>query len=67
MVNLLPCNPFQVPAFLRPSYEVFRRFLVLVRAGGLGVYIRTPGGEDIEAAWGQLAARPGPELVPLRT
>ena len=66
-VNLIPWNPFQGPAFQRPDDQRIHRFQDLVRAGGLPVYIRTPRGDDIDAACGQLAARPGPELVPLRT
>ena len=58
-VNLIPWNPFQGPAFQRPSDERILRFQELVRAGGLPVYIRTPRGDDIDAACGQLAARPG--------
>ena len=34
-----------------------RQFQERVRAGGLAVYIRTPRGDDIDAACGQLAAR----------
>jgi len=34
-----------------------------LRAGGLAVYIRTPRGDDIDAACGQLAARAEAPLV----
>jgi 23S rRNA (adenine2503-C2)-methyltransferase len=57
-VNLIPWNPFEGPAFARPSAERIRTFQQRVRAGGLPVYIRTPRGDDIDAACGQLAARP---------
>jgi 23S rRNA (adenine2503-C2)-methyltransferase len=71
-VNLIPWNPFvassqDVPAFQRPSAERIRTFQERVRAGGLAVYIRTPRGDDIDAACGQLAARapePARPLVP---
>jgi 23S rRNA (adenine2503-C2)-methyltransferase len=56
-VNLIPWNPFAGPAFERPSAERIRTFQERVRAGGLAVYIRTPRGDDIDAACGQLAAR----------
>jgi 23S rRNA (adenine2503-C2)-methyltransferase len=59
-VNLIPWNPFNGPAFQRPSAERIRTFQERLRAGGLAVYIRTPRGDDIDAACGQLAAR---ELV----
>jgi 23S rRNA (adenine2503-C2)-methyltransferase len=56
-VNLIPWNPFSGPAFERPSAERIRTFQERVRAGGLAVYIRTPRGDDIDAACGQLAGR----------
>jgi 23S rRNA (adenine2503-C2)-methyltransferase len=64
-VNLIPWNPFQGPDFQRPSDQRIRQFQDAVRAGGLPVYIRTPRGDDIDAACGQLAARPAPSLVQL--
>jgi 23S rRNA (adenine2503-C2)-methyltransferase len=68
-VNLIPWNKFVIgnpervpnappgPAFERPSAERIRTFQERLRAGGLAVYIRTPRGDDIDAACGQLAAR----------
>jgi 23S rRNA (adenine2503-C2)-methyltransferase len=56
-VNLIPWNPFAGPAFERPSAERIRTFQERLRQGGLPVYIRTPRGDDIDAACGQLAAR----------
>jgi 23S rRNA (adenine2503-C2)-methyltransferase len=64
-VNLIPWNPFAGPAFARPSAERIRTFQERLRAGGLAVYIRTPRGDDIDAACGQLAARPASDLVSL--
>jgi 23S rRNA (adenine2503-C2)-methyltransferase len=74
-VNLIPWNPFAGPQFQRPSDDRILGFQAIVRAGGLPVYIRTPRGDDIDAACGQLAARPsataadpharGDNLVPL--
>ena len=52
----------QGPAFERPSAERIRAFQERVRASSLPVYIRTPRGDDIDAACGQLAARE--DLVP---
>jgi 23S rRNA (adenine2503-C2)-methyltransferase len=63
-VNLIPWNPFAGPAFARPSAERIRTFQVRLRQGGLAVYIRTPRGDDIDAACGQLAARGAEALVP---
>jgi 23S rRNA (adenine2503-C2)-methyltransferase len=56
-VNLIPWNPFPGPPHARPSAERIRTFQERARAGGLAVYIRTPRGDDIDAACGQLAAR----------
>jgi 23S rRNA (adenine2503-C2)-methyltransferase len=56
-VNLIPWNGFPGPELARPSAERIRTFQERVRAGGLAVYIRTPRGDDIDAACGQLAAR----------
>jgi 23S rRNA (adenine2503-C2)-methyltransferase len=65
-VNLIPWNPFAGPAFTRPSAERIRTFQERLRAGGLAVYIRTPRGDDIDAACGQLAARAEAPLVELQ-
>jgi 23S rRNA (adenine2503-C2)-methyltransferase len=56
-VNLIPWNPFAGPAFTRPTGERVRAFQDALRAARLPVYIRTPRGDDIDAACGQLAAR----------
>jgi 23S rRNA (adenine2503-C2)-methyltransferase len=70
-VNVIPWNPFNGPEFQRPSEERVLAFQSIARAGGMPVYIRTPRGDDIDAACGQLAARalaPGePSLVQLRS
>ncbi len=62
-VNLIPWNPFNGPEFQRPSAERIRTFQERLRAAEVSVYIRSPRGDDIDAACGQLAAR---ELVQLR-
>jgi 23S rRNA (adenine2503-C2)-methyltransferase len=59
-VNLIPWNPFQGPEFQRPSAERIRTFQERLRKAEVSVYIRSPRGDDIDAACGQLAAR---ELV----
>jgi 23S rRNA (adenine2503-C2)-methyltransferase len=64
-VNLIPWNPVPGLPFRRPPEGRIRAFQEAVRAAGLAVYIRTPRGDDVDAACGQLAARAG-ELVPLR-
>jgi 23S rRNA (adenine2503-C2)-methyltransferase len=56
-VNLIPWNPFQGPEFQRPSAERIRTFQERLRMADVAVYIRSPRGDDIDAACGQLAAR----------
>jgi 23S rRNA (adenine2503-C2)-methyltransferase len=57
-VNLIPWNGFEGPEFVRPPAERIRTFQERLRAAGVAVYIRSPRGDDIDAACGQLAARP---------
>ncbi len=65
-VNLIPWNPFAGPTFERPTGERIRAFQAALRDTDLPVYIRTPRGDDIDAACGQLAARDVvPDTVPL--
>ena len=59
-VNLIPWNGFSGPEFSRPSAERIRTFQERVRATGMAIYIRSPRGDDIDAACGQLAARREP-------
>jgi 23S rRNA (adenine2503-C2)-methyltransferase len=59
-VNLIPWNGFPGPPYERPGAERIRTFQERLRAAGMAVYIRSPRGDDIDAACGQLAAR---ELV----
>jgi 23S rRNA (adenine2503-C2)-methyltransferase len=63
-VNLIPWNPFQGPRFQRPSAERIRAFQDRLRAAAMSVYIRTPRGDDIDAACGQLAARGADAAIP---
>jgi 23S rRNA (adenine2503-C2)-methyltransferase len=66
-VNLIPWNPVDGLPFQRPAPDSIRVFQDALRASGLPVYIRTPRGDDVDAACGQLAARvlaaPGADLV----
>jgi 23S rRNA (adenine2503-C2)-methyltransferase len=64
-VNLIPWNPFQGPQFERPTAERIRTFQQRLRAANMAVYIRSPRGDDIDAACGQLAARDEAGLVPV--
>jgi 23S rRNA (adenine2503-C2)-methyltransferase len=64
-VNLIPWNPFQGPAFERPSEERVYAFQAILRQANMAVYVRTPRGDDIDAACGQLAARDEAPLVPV--
>ncbi len=64
-VNLIPWNPHPAAPYRRPSPAAIEQFQNDVKRLGLPAYLRTPRGDDIDAACGQLAARA--EVVPLRT
>ena len=57
-VNLIPWNPFPGSPYRRPDPNAVERFQRVLRDAGLPVYVRAPRGDDIDAACGQLAARP---------
>jgi len=53
-VNLIPFNEHPYVPFRRPTAERVRRFQQRVARSGLSVFVRTPRGDDISAACGQL-------------
>lgn len=53
-VNLIPFNPWPGSDYERPSNNQVRRFSDIVFEGGISAPVRTPRGEDIMAACGQL-------------
>jgi 23S rRNA (adenine2503-C2)-methyltransferase len=59
-VNLIPWNPHPLAPYRRPSPEAIEMFQNEVKRLGLPAYLRTPRGDDIDAACGQLAARERP-------
>jgi 23S rRNA (adenine2503-C2)-methyltransferase len=61
-VNLIPWNPHPLAPYRRPPADAIERFQNEVKRLGLPAYLRTPRGDDIDAACGQLAAR---DTVPL--
>lgn len=63
-VNVIPWNPHPSSSYRRPSPEAIERFQNEVKRQGLPAYLRTPRGDDIDAACGQLAARPRPGDAP---
>lgn len=66
-VNVIPFNPHPEAAYERPSPAVIDAFQAECKRHGLPTYLRTPRGDDIDAACGQLANRSNGELlVPLR-
>lgn len=67
-VNIIPFNPHPESEFQRPSAGAISTFQNETRRLGLPTYLRTPRGDDIDAACGQLANRQnvGAPLVPLR-
>jgi 23S rRNA (adenine2503-C2)-methyltransferase len=54
-INVIPFNPHPHAPYRRPSPARVQRFMSRCRALGLHVYLRTPRGDDIGAACGQLA------------
>jgi 23S rRNA (adenine2503-C2)-methyltransferase len=71
-VNLIPWNPHPEAPYDRPSDAVIEAFQMECKRLGLPTYLRTPRGDDIDAACGQLANRSsrdrqdGSPIVPLR-
>ena len=58
-VNVIPFNPHPHAPYRRPTASRVQRFMSRCRALGLHVYLRTPRGDDIGAACGQLALEAG--------
>ncbi|CAN5225544.1 bifunctional tRNA (adenosine(37)-C2)-methyltransferase TrmG/ribosomal RNA large subunit methyltransferase RlmN [soil metagenome] len=71
-VNLIPWNPHPEAVYQRPSDAAILAFQNECKRLGLPTYLRTPRGDDIDAACGQLANRAktaygrSSPLVPLR-
>jgi len=66
-VNIIPWNPHPEAPYQRPAPEVIDAFQQECKRLGLPTYLRTPRGDDIDAACGQLANRSnGETVVPLR-
>ncbi len=57
-VNLIPVNPHAGSPYRAPTAEAAERFMAVVANAGLTVTLRRSRGADIDAACGQLAARP---------
>ncbi|MEM6996517.1 MAG: 23S rRNA (adenine(2503)-C(2))-methyltransferase RlmN [Myxococcota bacterium] len=57
IVNVIPFNPHDDAPYRRPSKARVDAFVRVARASGLQVQVRTPRGDDIDAACGQLARR----------
>jgi 23S rRNA (adenine2503-C2)-methyltransferase len=66
-VNIIPFNPHPESQYQRPSPAAVEAFQNECKRLGMPTYLRTPRGDDIDAACGQLANRSNGELlVPLR-
>ena len=59
-INVIPFNPHPGTELRRPSPMAVQRFVAQCRAHGLQVHVRTPRGDDIAAACGQLALEASP-------
>ena len=55
MLNVIPFNPHPGAPFDRPTPARVQQFVQQCRRRGLPVHVRTPRGDDIAAACGQLA------------
>ncbi|MFT5887720.1 MAG: 23S rRNA (adenine2503-C2)-methyltransferase [Zhongshania sp.] len=56
-VNLIPFNPFSLSDYTRPSKNAINRFWEVMTQAGYVTTVRTPRGDDIDAACGQLAGQ----------
>lgn len=56
-INLIPFNPFPESDFRRPEMSATRHFQKILHEAGYVVTIRTPRGDDIDAACGQLVGQ----------
>jgi 23S rRNA (adenine2503-C2)-methyltransferase len=56
-VNVIPFNPHPHAAYTRPTAAAIDAFQTECKRLGLPTYLRTPRGDDIDAACGQLANR----------
>ncbi len=56
-INLIPFNPFPHSGYERPSNNAIRRFQDALHHAGYNVTVRTPRGDDIDAACGQLVGQ----------
>ena len=66
-VNIIPYNPHPEAPYTRPSRAAIDAFQNECKRLGMPTYLRTPRGDDIDAACGQLANRTaGSPIVPLR-
>ncbi|MCA9699545.1 MAG: 23S rRNA (adenine(2503)-C(2))-methyltransferase RlmN [Myxococcales bacterium] len=54
-INVIPFNPHPHAPFARPSAARVESFMAILRRSGLQCWLRTPRGDDIQAACGQLA------------
>ncbi len=66
-VNIIPWNPHPEAPYERPTRAAIDAFQNECKRLGFPTYLRTPRGDDIDAACGQLANRSnGSPIVPLR-
>jgi 23S rRNA (adenine2503-C2)-methyltransferase len=54
-VNVIPFNPHPHAPYQRPSPRRVASFMAILRGAGVACWLRTPRGDDIQAACGQLA------------
>jgi 23S rRNA (adenine2503-C2)-methyltransferase len=59
-VNVIPFNPHPHAPYQRPSERRIASFMAILRGAGIQCWLRTPRGDDIQAACGQLALEQRP-------
>jgi 23S rRNA (adenine2503-C2)-methyltransferase len=65
-INLLPLNAHDRTEFIPPTHAQVMAFQRVLLHAGHNVFVRTPRGQDIAAACGQLGESITPQLPPMR-
>jgi 23S rRNA (adenine2503-C2)-methyltransferase len=65
-INLLPLNAHERTELIEPTRQSVANFQRIVRDAGYAVFVRTPRGQDIAAACGQLGESSGPAVAQAR-
>ena len=64
-INVIPFNEHPESPYKQPSEKTVRRFVDYLRSKQLSCFVRTPRGDDISAACGQLGVETGNSRLPV--